>query len=438
MQAGKRRKRGIKASKIKLAEALNACGLSTQIALAEKIADMEGTDLVPKDLVNRAFREQAIEFTSLARIAAALDVEAHTLFLTDELKSNNEAGAEFSTRPPPTVIRKILFSGVAILLILSLTLTFLHFQAPGQPSSPWLNLQPRLNNYAFVLLSDDGKLEQALLKSLNKKLSEFYNVSSPSVGSITHNTNPEFVAEQFGADGVLTIRILKTGRLAAIQYFLYANKVQQAIHVDFYTEAEITRSLNHITHQFTNIFNETLKEGKLVVPPSLNAQREYLEGMTLIDAPYSDFSYTKAQLHLRNAIGRNPDFAEAQAGLCTALTDASWNGDSAEMLQVAKKHCETALNLNKDNLRVLLANGNFKLKSGDYASAKAYFLQTFISFPGNSAAEEGLATVALQQHIATGEARFLDQGEAHSKLALQFEPDSWSARFVYGNLLFYR
>lgn len=80
---GKRRtrKRGIRASRQKLSRALAAAGLKTQAALAERIAEREDSPSVPRDLVSRAFRELPVDALSLERVASALGVEAHTLYL---------------------------------------------------------------------------------------------------------------------------------------------------------------------------------------------------------------------------------------------------------------------------------------------------------------------------------------------------------------------
>jgi len=78
------RKRGVKASRAKLDTAMLNAGYKTQGSLAEKIADLENLPAAPKDMVNRAFREQAVESKSLERIARALNVEAFTLYLSSE------------------------------------------------------------------------------------------------------------------------------------------------------------------------------------------------------------------------------------------------------------------------------------------------------------------------------------------------------------------
>ena len=91
----KSRKRGVKASRAKLHVAMLEAGIKTQAALAEKIADQEGLSSPPKDTVNRAFRQESVSPTSVARIAKALDVEAYTLYL-----SSKEQATQVNSEPP--------------------------------------------------------------------------------------------------------------------------------------------------------------------------------------------------------------------------------------------------------------------------------------------------------------------------------------------------
>ena len=74
------RQRGIKASAYSLQHALESSGLKTQTALAEKIADLEELENPPRGLVNKVFRGESVDPRSIQRVAAALEVEAWTLY----------------------------------------------------------------------------------------------------------------------------------------------------------------------------------------------------------------------------------------------------------------------------------------------------------------------------------------------------------------------
>src|SRR3546814_17311859 len=88
------RKRGVRASRLKLYQALTDAGLKTQVALAVRIADLEGLDEVPRDLVNRVFREQPVEMASLERVARGLGVQAYTLYKTADDQDREFANAD--------------------------------------------------------------------------------------------------------------------------------------------------------------------------------------------------------------------------------------------------------------------------------------------------------------------------------------------------------
>lgn len=80
----KRRKRGIRASRQKLEKAMRLRGFKTQFALAECIAEQESLETIPKDMVNKVFREVPVSLNTLERVAYALEVEAFSLYLTSE------------------------------------------------------------------------------------------------------------------------------------------------------------------------------------------------------------------------------------------------------------------------------------------------------------------------------------------------------------------
>ncbi|HNP62803.1 MAG TPA: hypothetical protein PKH39_02655, partial [Woeseiaceae bacterium] len=94
------RHRGVRASRAKLAHALAEAGLKTQVALAERIADIEDLDAAPKDAVNRVFRELPVDPATLERVARALGVEAYALYKSADEEAPVFAGA--GSRPGST------------------------------------------------------------------------------------------------------------------------------------------------------------------------------------------------------------------------------------------------------------------------------------------------------------------------------------------------
>lgn len=92
------RRRGVRASRAKLNHALVESGLKSQSALAERIADLERLEVVPRDLVNRVFREQSVDPQSLERIARALSVPVYMLYKTADEPGQTESASDPGAR----------------------------------------------------------------------------------------------------------------------------------------------------------------------------------------------------------------------------------------------------------------------------------------------------------------------------------------------------
>jgi len=111
------KRRGVRASRLKLAHALAESGLpkKTQAALADRIADMEGLDAAPKDLVSKVFREQPVDLLTLERIARALGVEAETLYLQEQADNVRPPGETSSKRRYRTILAVAALALIAML-----------------------------------------------------------------------------------------------------------------------------------------------------------------------------------------------------------------------------------------------------------------------------------------------------------------------------------
>jgi hypothetical protein len=101
------RRRGVRASPAKLNQALAASDLSkkTQAALADRIAEIEGLDAGPKDLVSRVFRGVPIDAQSLERVARALRVPSDSLY-----ENGGDAASVTPETAPPHATAQVSFS----------------------------------------------------------------------------------------------------------------------------------------------------------------------------------------------------------------------------------------------------------------------------------------------------------------------------------------
>lgn len=100
-----RKARGIKCSRKKLDAALAASQIAkkTQIALAEALADAEQLESVPKDLVNKMFRELPVDHQTVERVAAILDVKPESLYLEETSQNAESNDAKKHKFPQPLV-----------------------------------------------------------------------------------------------------------------------------------------------------------------------------------------------------------------------------------------------------------------------------------------------------------------------------------------------
>lgn len=132
IRSAPQRRRGVRADRDKLVAALMRSELKrkTQAAIAERIADLEELDTIPRDLVSRVFREQTVDAPSIARVAAALGVDPLTLHKVDartdassleEEPDQEEIAPESSaskTAPPRAGLPRLLtWAALALMLV---------------------------------------------------------------------------------------------------------------------------------------------------------------------------------------------------------------------------------------------------------------------------------------------------------------------------------
>lgn len=79
------RNRGRRASREKLECAMLKAGFKNQYALAAQIALNEKTDVIPKDMVNKVFREQKVSLRNLTRVATALGESVEAILLNEDI-----------------------------------------------------------------------------------------------------------------------------------------------------------------------------------------------------------------------------------------------------------------------------------------------------------------------------------------------------------------
>ncbi|MHA7816572.1 MAG: hypothetical protein ACX93N_08860 [Pseudohaliea sp.] len=117
------KRRGVRASRTRLEHALANSDLEkkTQIALANRIADLEELEQAPRDLVSRIFREQRVDARSIERVAGALGVPAETLY---KAVDDDPASAADGDPPRPRPRRLLVPAVLGLLAVAAGVLIF--------------------------------------------------------------------------------------------------------------------------------------------------------------------------------------------------------------------------------------------------------------------------------------------------------------------------
>jgi hypothetical protein len=189
-----------------LTAALGHAGLKTQAALAERMAQLEGVDTVPRGVVYRVFRQQPVDLTTLIRVAQALGVEVHTLLL-----SSDEAAADVDAPDPsplapdgsrPWIVRPLAFGAMLVILAfaIALWLTSRKGESPLEDAPVALNGERAdLSGLAFAVLPFRGE-SSGLADAFRAALADHARVAPGGVLDVdAGGDDAAAIAARFGA-----------------------------------------------------------------------------------------------------------------------------------------------------------------------------------------------------------------------------------------------
>lgn len=146
------KRRGVRASRVRLEHALASSDLAqkTQIALANRIADLEELESIPRDLVSRIFREQPVDAQSIERVARALGVDAKTLY-----QDPSDASAELSSESGKTRVLHRASSRLGAMAVLTAFILLGGVLAVSPVSA---DLRCRIDEWLFPPLTPPDRL----------------------------------------------------------------------------------------------------------------------------------------------------------------------------------------------------------------------------------------------------------------------------------------
>lgn len=450
------RKRGIRASRLKLQKAMAQAGIKTQTALAEKIADQENLETIPKDFVSRVFREKRVEPHSLERIASILQVDAYTLYATDEAAQTTIVKPPADTTTPavtPAIEaakplhsqpfnRKGLLAVTALCILAIIVYAYSQTaqNAASQPEPPANTAlkQPALGKYS-LLLRYNNQLE-SLAASLITKMASHYQLSVPdnAVTKNEHTLPAAQLAKTYQPDFVLMLNSQQFDDFLLVEATLYYQGALYEIWSRSIRKSLAEHAPNLLWQDFVlqlqGITDGTLDVASLDIFPR-TAQRYYLEGRELLDKGADDLNIKSAQSRFMNAINLAPNHALAHAALCQARVSESWMGDEKQLLEEAQQACSTARQLQPDNHYVLASIAYLYRRSGRVSEAINLLNDYMATHPATSDMLISLANAQLEEYREHPEQpELLDSIRSNLRLATTISPGMWVAFLTLGHI----
>lgn len=437
------RRRGVRASRVKLTKALADAGLKTQAALAERMADLEGLSTAPKDVVNRVFREQPVDAATLERVARALGVEAFTLYLTAHEAAQDTGATETSSTEPappadesrPTRSRRWpLFAALAAVLAIALAAGF---TLRSKPSSPTMGpqaeaLQPRYGRFRVAVTAFDGDDDGALAEAVRRRLETSLGVASAGLPLIADPNDRAEIAARFRTDLVLDGELVRVGQWFGVRAYAYVESRgrREQIWAESFQASTLQRSLPAAADRITSAVHRLLgmPSGEGRNPPHFPlapVQDQYLNGRLHLDAAPNELNLRRAQGSFAAALRHDPNYAEAHAGLCEVALDAVWIESEQRQLADAEKSCARAMQLAPEHPESLRAHAYFLLRSGRGDEAIALYRRLVAQEPDNMEAVLGLAGAKFAMYQRTGEATWREPALESARRAASLTPDFW-------------
>ena len=406
----KRYMRGVRASRVALSRALLDSGLKTQVALAQLIAELEGLESPPKDSVSRAFREKAVDPGTIARIARALNVEPHALYLSAEQAATALSDTGFDVTQPqpakfapsapgpssephdktdPPVLepceprRRLPTAREVVGVALFITCAAI-WVSLGRTNSTSLDSAVDLTNapggVLTVVLAPDNASEvsddaRALLQVLTRHVAEDVRVSLPGPAIAGGNADPETLRKTLRAHLALSRTESQQGRFLAIGLHWSAEKGAGMLAAVAGLRVEREQLLNSLGRKAGMALGR-IAAGEAAhdaMPPSMETLGHYLDAREGLDKATSDDSFRQAGAQFLSALEDSPDWAPAHAGLCESMLFNSWTDNEQHALQTARDHCAQALALDDEDAYVRSVWGHYLRRTGQ-AKAGVDFL----------------------------------------------------------------
>lgn len=379
-----KRKRGVKASREKLEKAMLAKGIESQIQLARLISQDEGLHRPPKELISKVFREQSVSHTNLARVAKALGVESHTLYMNSQstpinappLASNFKPRSVDSLAELKQRSRPILAIMVVSLLVILLFGLFQEGQEEDQLTSSTYRLygyDPKLKNVGLYMAEEFSVLS-LIFEEIRKKLSASPLLNFSQTKSLSMSNNS--VKEYFGhtqSSLLFRIEVMQGKRYSIILLYAQTEQVNYPVAFQLVRSSLLANNQqvnNLIAEQFSKQLHKASQYGEINELVNVDALNYLLSGFDLLFDHTDNAAILSAQSRFQNAISLDSKLVEAYAGLCIGLSYESYMNNAAVSFEQAYKYCELAKELDPENEFAELAFAIYYINKADTDAAE--------------------------------------------------------------------
>ena len=463
-----RRQRGIRASRSALSRALVESELKTQTALAERIATLENLPSPPRDSVSRAFREMPVDPQTLSRIARALDVPEHTLYLTSEEVDAVQASAapgsgsteleaaetvdstRGTTFPAVPAARAAMVRTVAVAAAVAATivLMLLVWWSPGAVSTakdPAAGAQshppplvPRLGNFTLAIAALPGDEEGLIGSAIRAGVDSGVRVSSAAAEQLVDGLPPGRIAQQLRTDLVVHARRDLAGRYVTYAFDWLSERDQGALWIESFPLANEVAWHPRLGARVAAAIDLLIESAGTSVPiPDPDAHRAYLDGRTRLDDVGSELNIRRARDLFAGAVETDPGYGLPHAGLCEALILGSWWDNEQQALLEARKACEQAMALMPEHPYVNAVWANFLHRSGRDDAALDVLDAQLAFFPDNSDLLAMLGAVAFHRFRQAGDQAALNRAIDVLRRAIDVEPGHWKWQWLLATYLYF-
>ncbi len=482
--ATRKRVRGVIASRNKLEVAMLNAGIRSQSELAKLIAEKEGINSPPRDLINRTFRQTRVSHQTITRIATVLEVPPHSLFLTqDELESEEELNPVTVTEEayhndkseplskdleddldtseesvhenlilpsppptsPPTAVKTqrnegtlrhtyIVASFIISAALISLSLLWNTDENTVDPvPTPLPNVQ------SLMIIKGSSELEKELARNLTKKLKKDFTISSVSISDIAANESPYSLTENYNVDAVISLELVEKGIYKALLGFAYTNtsKTLLASLVDSETVAtektigESSAKLESALKQYIASPDYTYK--------GLNETnaKNYISSQALLHKGLNEDNVNAALEKTHLILASAPTNPMALAQLCNLYVQKMYLTADKNYLSHANNACNRANELAEGKPEVLFSLAQKSRRENNIDEAIAYYLDVLKVSPNYYSAYVGLTESYLKQFLMTKSSEAMSLAKGSIVKAGELAPNDWMIPFIEARLHYY-